>query len=189
MLSTCPSCLSQVNHPDHLFDVTCECGTHFSPFLNVDEKKDNSFSEYAESNAAFQDIVSFGEKVSADVDTPMEPIMQTIGTKETTAPPLSAPTADFPEGLTKGVVTGKEMLMTTGSELSGYAIQAHYTPLSVLTPLQAGQGSPLQVGFLNLWKMAEALGANGVIGLQAQVMPDGQNALLIAIPVRCSKVS
>lgn len=183
MLSTCPSCLSQVNHPDHLFDVTCECGAHFSPYLNIDDPKPNSFSEYAESNSAFKEIVQFGEKLGSDIDTPMEPSMDKIIEEKTPTPP-PMPAA---EG-TKSFGAAREMLISTTSELSGHVIQTHYMPVSLVVPFQATSSNPIQQGVLGLWKMAEGVGANGLVGLQTTITPDGQNLLLVGVPIRCSKV-
>ena len=38
MLSTCPSCLSQVQHQDHLSQVTCSCGVTFPTIMELAEQ-------------------------------------------------------------------------------------------------------------------------------------------------------
>jgi hypothetical protein len=196
MLSTCPSCLSQVSHADHLFDVTCECGTHFSPFLNVDSGIESSNSpeakpltefadttplnDFSESNEAFADIRNFGEALGSDNEPPVTPPPVA---KTEKAAAKTAKTAETP--LTAAPVLTSSFLITRGSMLQGYEIETYLSPVSLWSDLEPTDQNPMKPAFSTLWETATKAGANAVIDIHWSLSPDCTRVLISGTPVRC----
>lgn len=191
MLSTCPSCLAQVNHADHLFDVTCECGNHFSPFLNVENSggyeapPESKPQEFNESANAFQDIVNFGETLSAeDMDKPMEPLAMGAPAPETPKSQKTPP--PIPQGGAGGSFDG--VTLTSQDVLSDQQITNYFPPISTIQDLDTSLTNPMQPAFQALSAQAQNLGANAVVGLTIALTGDGTKVLLMGTPVRCVKI-
>lgn len=183
MLSTCPTCLAQVTHADHLFDVTCDCGAHFSPFLNVDNHESTDNSQFTESSNAFQEIVNFGEGLeSASLDTPVESAI--ISSPEIPEPTKETRIKEPPAPRTEG-----NLILVAGSTLSDYQIVEYFAPLSTLADLDTTNHNPMQNAFDTLTGLAQGLGATAIIGLQMTVTNDGAKVLLMGTPVRCVKIN
>lgn len=213
MLSTCPSCLAQVNHADHLFDVTCECGTHFSPFLNVENSggydlpgetgasaatsggtggggdlSNSNGSTYTESSTAFQEIVNFGENLGEDMNQPIQPMNVAPPATESS---LNTRVPASPTGDT-GTSTGSgssSRIMVTGTVLSDYQVTEYFSPVSALSELDASRANPMQGAFDALWSLAQKQGATAILGLSMQITQDGSKVLLMGTPVRCAKLN
>jgi hypothetical protein len=68
MLSTCPNCLNQINHPSEISQVKCtDCGTEFAAFLkvNLEEHTDEHSSPGAESPSFDSSPPSFDQSPPA----------------------------------------------------------------------------------------------------------------------------
>ncbi len=195
MLSTCPSCLSQISHKENESQVSCECGEKFSPFMRPDEwsteMEDVSIGapKFAESESAFQEIRDFGE----GLDTPttpkqapaqLEDSIDTMPMSEDLSPVSEKTTIARPIATT---LVGNA-LITTATEISGYQIDSYLLPISLLSPLTEGAESPLDDAFHKIWEKAQQLGANAIIDLKWKIFPDGTRVLMTATPVTCQKL-
>ncbi len=192
MLSTCPSCLSQVSHQESVSQVNCTCGEKFSPFMRTEEwsneMEDVSIGtpKYAESEAAFQDIRDFGDSLEGEkAAAPPAAILETVpdlgGLEPEMKEPVVAKTPFKPS------VSSGEVLMTANATLPNHRIENCHLPISVLVPLSEGSESPLDEAFQKIWEKAVQTGANGLIELKWRIFPDGSRVLLTATPVTCSK--
>lgn len=194
MLSTCPSCLSQISHKENESQVSCTCGEKFSPFLRPEEwsseMEDVSIGapKFAESESAFQEIRDFGEGLDSPVPvekTPapspsFDPIITTdeltpISEKTQVAAPITAGAAG-------------SALITTSTEIPGYQIENYLLPISLLSPLTEGAASPLDEAFQKIWERAQQLGANAIVDLKWKIFPDGTRVLITGTPVTCQKL-
>jgi len=213
MVSTCPSCKKQLEHEDYLFEVECNCGVRFNPFFDpnkeISETEDSfsapepepspptdavadnfDFSEpapapdFTESNAAFQDIVQFGEGLgdaeNAPTPTPTPPAMPS----DSAATPVAY--NEVPARANRGPIPG-ECWITTAERLEGFAIEAYLAPLSAVTPLNTEDREPLKKGFESLRQQSLESGGNGVIGVKWGFTPDGTHVLMTGNSVRCRK--
>ena len=180
MLSACPSCLTQVNHEDHLFQVQCEtCGNRFNPFLPSEESPgsetapvDNTFQE---SMAAFQEVRDFGETLGSGQPEikPPKPIAKEVQiSAPKVADTLTSPTTFL------GIVS-------SGDALQGYGISNYFRPISLLTSL-TDDADPLAEAVDLLMKRAHTTGANAVVGFRWAFTADGR-VLLSGIPVVAEK--
>ena len=197
VLSTCPNCLSQVLHEDHIIDVSCECGAHFSPFLSIDSNAEHSsphgatdeaagkpeFRDFTESEQVFADIRQFGETLedSAPVQSPVTSALQTQVSVPTTAKVIIHEPPN-PSG---------NLLMTSGDHLEGYQIDAIYQPLSTWSPVEINSEDPLKNAFETLWQKATQpqSHANAVVSVHWTFTPDGTRLLVSGTPVKCRKTT
>jgi hypothetical protein len=222
MLSTCPSCLTQILHEDGAEQINCDCGENFSPFLAVppvmemelnsplmavagkseavrpsleesiapENASDSPLSaNYAESEAAFAELRSFGESLDPlSPNIPMAPEPQTR--IEEPAQPGSAnlqivTSASSVQDNSSSM--GQPCAMTAGDSLSGYEIDSFLSPISVLSTLSGDPEDPLKQAHATLAQRAQTLGANGVVSVRWAFTPDGSRILLTGTPVKCRK--
>ncbi len=189
MLSTCPTCLTQVNHADHLMDVTCECGAHFSPYFNPENSggfQPQGTTSFAESTNAFKEIVQFGEGLDDAIDMPMQPQMATELPKKKAA--KAEPTEVAGEELQsfQPVFSDQSIIIVNSPHITGYNIEQYFSPVSVLCEIESGAGNVLQAGFQALTQLAQSLNASGIIGLEITAL-DSSKVLLTGTPVQCQK--
>lgn len=195
MLSTCPSCLSQVSHAENASQVSCQCGEKFSPFIRAEEwsneMEDVSIGtpKFAESEAAFQEIRDFGDSLEGTATKPPPPV--TFATEAPSIPQEESKSVEKPiiPQTQVGVALSDNILMTTASSFPDYQIQTYFLPISLLAMLPEGSDSPLDSAFQKLWEKTAQTGANALIDLKWKIFSDGTRVLLTAIPVSCTKVS
>lgn len=185
-----------VTHEDHLFEVQCECGTRFNPFLgdfpppdtepklmneNPAEMAMGQPANFQESSVVFQELRDFGESLvpgGASVAPTPAPIAVKTAAPRATAP-VSRPVVDS--------ALSQDCLMTAGDSLPGYEIQGFLPPLSVAADLDLNGSNPLKPAFELLWTQAKSSGANGVLALKWSLTPDASKVILSGTPVRCQK--
>lgn len=177
MRSTCPSCLSQVEHNHSDPQVTCtSCSEIFSPFITSSSSTendslipvDNAISDFSESSIAFKEIIAFGEQLD-----------QAAPEKKTSLPhPVSVKPVE--------IAPPSTFLMTTGDLGSHFKVCDWYPPLSRMVLLGMDE-SPLEKAFQDLRVAALALGANAIIGIRCSLAPDNKRALILGTPVRWEK--
>ena len=185
MLSTCPSCLAQINHEDHLFEIQCDtCGARFNPFLGLEQTPPPTAPEptvpgrFGESLATFQEVRDFGESLGLEGAPSARPTP-----KQTPAP--VPPSAAAVERTQSDIQAN---LVTSGDTLQGYQIESYYSPVSRIGALPSDPVDPLKELIKALFAQATAKGANGLIGFHWNPISDGR-VLLSAIPVRAQKLS
>lgn len=202
MLSTCPKCKKQIEHEDFMFEVHCECGTRFNPFMGLTEtpaetpavpEVSSSLGDaqtwqdplasvepennYQESNSVFAELKDFAE---GNLPTPTpSPSAPTFGSAPT-ASPYASP-GSRPAG------TASDAILTSGDGLPGYRIDAYLAPVSATSELDSADPNPMRRGFDALWSQAVAGGANGVVAMRWVLSPDGSRVVLSGTPVRCTK--
>ncbi len=189
MLSNCPQCKKQIEHEDFLFEVICDCGTRFNPFMGITdipgldgvtppaapEWKEPVVAtvDYSESQAVFNELKNYAEDGATPTST--APVQAPVAPTSTATAPRSAPS------------TSSDAIMTSGDGLPGYRIEAYLAPLSASAPLDVQQSNPLRAGFDALWAQAENSGANGIVAVRWVLSPDGSRVVLSGTPVQCSK--
>lgn len=211
MLSTCPSCLNQILHEDHRDSVVCECGENFSPFLTVSpimemnnsspliamgEKnpilqdlgiEEHRESEFAESEAAFAELRTFGETLNSTESLPDAPLT-----------PVAAPTENMnPNPVTSSAVPVASVVqnnslhlpITAGDQIVGYSIETFMSPISIWCAANTDSEDPLKTSYQLLAQRSENLGANGVVSVRWSFTPDGSRILLTGTPVKCVKLA
>ncbi|MBI4403091.1 MAG: hypothetical protein HY537_02960 [Deltaproteobacteria bacterium] len=195
MLSTCPNCLQQVSHEDHLFDVECACGTHFNPFNQPGDlpplettpppqpsTPTMAFSNFKESNDCFKELRDFGESLTERKSPAAVPPKKEL---KPSAPQMPAQSPSTPEFAFTGEATSTEpSLMTSAGILPGYRVEQILQPVSLWADI-GGSTDPLSGAFESLWLIAKNRGANGIIGLQWSL--SGNRVLVSGTAVRCSK--
>jgi hypothetical protein len=193
MISTCPSCLTQVSHEDHVFEVACVCGARFNPFATAEDlppmepSLDSDPEDFSESTSVFKEIVDFGENVSAvktqtAVVTPRKesPKSEMVIGDENEDIPL---TPNIPLESTSSV------LLTSGPKLEGYQVESYLGMLSVSAPMDFAQEEPLKELFNTLCAKAETMGANAVVSCTFWISSDGTRAVAAGSLLRCSRFS
>ena len=134
-------------------------------------------ANFTESSSVFQELREFGENLVGGVESPAAPIV--IPPEPSVAPRDS----------TLPNVNNEECLMTAGEQLPGFRIDAYLAPLSAASALNLAGGDPLRAAFDVIWAQAQALGANGVVGLRWAMTPDASKVLLSGTPVRVTKLA
>ncbi|MBY0369393.1 hypothetical protein K2X33_01825 [bacterium] len=177
MTSNCPQCKKAVEHEDYMFEVRCDCGSRFNPFMDAS----NTFEE---GQAALEEIAQFalGQQTSeapaaahaAAGGSPSEPPVAEV---------RSAPTAAF----TARTVSDSEPILTAGDSLPGYRIENYLAPVSTSADLDPNHNHPLKAGFDALWAQAVASGATGIVAMRWVLSPDGTRVVLSGTPVVCTK--
>jgi len=176
MRSSCPSCLSQIEHAQSESQVVCSsCGEIYSPFLTAQDSKsdevaqDSSPSDFRESALAFKEIIDFGQSIDqvskSAPETPSSPAKPTL-------PARSEEPTDF--------------ILCTGELGSAYRVTQWHPPLSRMVTL-GDDRNPLEKAFQELRETAQSQGANAIIGVRCSLSPDNRRALLLGTPVRCEK--
>lgn len=174
MRSTCPSCLSQIEHSNSDTQVSCSfCGETYSPFLAATDKQSLSeskdTSDFSESALAFKEIVDFGQNLDKSTPTPKA------------AEPQPAPrTLDAPSEMPTDII------LTTTDLGHEYRITHWYLPVTKMISLEEDR-SPLEKCFLGLKETAKELGATAIIGIRCSLAPDNKRALVMGTPVQCRK--
>jgi hypothetical protein len=196
MLSICPKCKKEIEHEDFLFEVHCDCGSRFNPFMNLEPAPtDVAHAEppsagagldaptwqdpmaeqpdFKESQSVFAELKDFAEGTMAEMAVPP---LNLDG-----PPPAASPSIPRAPGAPSDAV------LTSGDGLPGYRIDAYLAPVSAVAALNPADSNPLRPGFDALWSHAVAEGANGVVAVRWVLSPDGSRVILSGTPVRCSK--
>ncbi len=177
MQSTCPNCKKQIEHEDFLFEVACDCGSRFNPFMSA--SNDSTFDpvevpaiDYSESASVFSELKSFAE--------------QDGGLPETREAPVQTP--EFPSApkAPRPSVSG-QMILTAGDSIPGYLIESYLAPVSASVPLAAEQSNPLGPAFDALSEQASAVSASAIVAVRWVLSPTGTHVVLSGTPVICSK--
>jgi len=177
MRSTCPDCLSQVEHPHGEAQVICtSCGSTYSPFLAPGENSDFSENaglvDFSESTSAFQEIVDFGQTLDQSASPPK---------------PALAPVAAIPE--LKSVSVGQtpdSFILSTNDLGAQYEILHWFSPIARIVVLE-DDTDPLEKAMRGLQEAAQTHGANAITGIRCSLAPDNKRALLMGTPVKCQK--
>jgi hypothetical protein len=199
MLSTCPKCKKQIEHEDFMFEVHCDCGTRFNPFMGLTETPAETSapapsvpetptwqdplastepeSNYQESNSVFAELKDFAEgNLTAPSPSPSTPAFG------------QAPAApSYPTSTSRPAGSSGDAILTAGDGLPGYRIDAYLAPVSAAAELDSADPNPMRKGFDALWSQAVAGGANGVVAMRWVLSPDGTRVVLSGTPVRCTK--
>lgn len=172
MRSTCPSCLSQVEHPHSDLQVVCSsCGDTFSPFLAQTDINPPPQSDFSESASAFKEIIDFGQSM------------------QSTPAPVSPSIAPEPTARTESVAPlGNEAFIASTTDLSSDYRISQWLPVISRMVLLGDDPSPLQKGIHELTEVAQSTGANALIGIRCTLAPDNRRALLVGTPVRCERI-
>jgi hypothetical protein len=197
MLSTCPACKKQIEHEDFLFEVICDCGSRFNPFMNAADdplladlqpaaapewQEPPATTDFSESNAAFAELKEYAEGGLEEAPTSFE-------SPESEA----APKAPAPKAATRPVPTPAshantgDVVITAGDGLPGYRIENYFTPISASVPVTPTDANPLGPGFEALAAQAAATSATAVVAVRWVLSPDGTHAFLSGTPVYCVK--
>ncbi len=183
MLSTCPNCKKEIEHEDFLFEVQCQCGSRFNPFMSMSEEtpaevvatpvweNKDSTPDYSESQSVFSELKEFAETGAV---TPPP------------SPPNATAELDSLPGATNSV-EALDAILTAGDSLPGYQIDRYLPPVSAVAALDASEPNPLRPGFNALWSQALQCGANGIVAVRWVLSPDGTRVVLSGTPVHCSK--
>lgn len=200
MITPCPQCKKQVEHEDFLFEVICDCGARFNPFMNMNEvppldgvevaadpptwqEPPAAPTNFAESQAVFAELKDFAEGNIAEA----APVDLNTALGNAPAAAFAAPPTPLRERPPAVPIAGdSEAILTSGDSLPGYRIDSYLPPISAVTEL-APTPNPLRKGFDALWEEALALGANGVVAVRWVLSPDGSRVVLSGTPVRCAK--
>jgi len=179
MRSTCPNCLSQVEHPHGEASVLCtSCGATYSPFLNPQEGagavEATPGLDFSESALAFKEIVDFGQEV--------EPAEAAPKTKVPQPAAVSAPLHLTPESSQPS----ETIILTTQDLGPSYQVTQWFRPIVRMVSL-GDEDSPLEQAFQDFHESALKLGANAVTGIRCSLAPDNKRALLMGTPVKCEK--
>lgn len=175
MRSSCPSCLSQIEHSHSENQIVCtSCGEIYSPFVAAQDSSnlETAPSDFSESVLAFKEIVDFGQSMNQGVAAEVKAVGKpTLNPSMASISKSEAPT-DF--------------ILSTSQLGESYRVIQWHSPLSRMVLLGDDQ-HPLEKAFQELKEGALSLGANAVIGLQCSLSPDNKRALIIGTPVRCEK--
>lgn len=177
MRSTCPSCLSQVEHSHSDNQVVCaSCGESFSPFLARNDVASTEVSppmetEFSESTLAFKEIIDFGQAVNQEVVKGPAPSNRSVS--EST--------------VSSSFQTEETFICSTTALSPEYRITQWLPPVSKMVVV-GEDPSPLQKGIQELTESARSVGANALLGIRCTLAPDNKRALLLGTPVRCEKV-
>lgn len=184
-----------ISHEDFLFEVQCECGARFNPFMglesadNVLDTGDSGPDSFKESKSAFEDIQNFGETMQESIPEPKagadaggmqdlsDPSSQSagMGVPEMDGTPVSASDGGF--------------VFSSAPHLDGYRTEAYLMPVSVQANIDSSAQDPLKEAFLLLKKRAEAQGANAIVGFQWKVASDGTRVFVSGLPLKVKRSS
>jgi hypothetical protein len=177
MRSSCPSCLSQIEHAQSETQIVCSsCGEIYSPFLTAQDSKSHelaqepSASDFTESALAFKEIIDFG--------TSIDQVSKSV--PETNPLPSTKPS------LSNRTEEPTDFILSTAELGSAFRITQWHPPLSRMVSLGDDQ-NPLERGFHELKEIAQSQGANAVVGIRCSLSPDNRRALILGTPVRCEK--
>lgn len=173
MLSSCPNCLTQVEHPDSEMRVSCpSCQESFSPFLTAGDAEGNDF---AESTAAFKEIIDFGESTyggKAPEKSESAPVNAEPSLSKNPVP-VASPVA----------ANDGSFLLAASPVIPGNRISQVFPPISAWADLDAE--NPLAAGMQSLQLLAQGLGANALIDFRFSPLADGSRAVFFAVPAIC----
>ena len=174
MVSTCPSCLSQIDHEDHLFEVSCDCGTRFNPFITFSDTEEKEpqplkHGRFDESDKAFEEIQSFGKSMAIELNEPAPKTPAPVPAASPSRGPVPAPTA---------ILT-----ITAADSLPTKTIKTYLPPLSVWAGFDSTEPNPLWPAFEKLGAQAAASGAHAVLSVRWQLTHDSAHILVTGSPV------
>lgn len=202
MTTTCPKCKKPIEHEDYMFEVLCDCGARFNPFMNLEDSPPGdlqplesavasawqtspSIGQFSESQALFNELQEFAEGTLVGGSPEHQAAAAApAGTGEKPTP-VPTPVSDAPAA--KPTPSGTPPIMTAGDSLPGYRVEAYLPPISAVTPLDSKDTNPMHRGFELLWSQALQCGASGVVAVRWVLSPDGTQVVLSGTPVRCSK--
>jgi len=176
MLSTCPSCLNQIHHEDHLFEIICECGTRFQPFLTnteaIAEPEPALGATSYESAEIFAEIRQFGE-------TLIEPEVS----------PSSKAAVPTSQDSQSNDLNSNSIAITSTEHLPSHVIEALMGPVSVLVNFTADDQDPIRNALPALTQRCKTLGGNGIVGLRMTPSADPSKLLVWGTVVVSKKVT
>ena len=144
----------------------------------VENVKPNA--HYDEGDALFSELKEFGETQGSLEQMSVEALSHLNVAERSAEVPLSSPPP-------LEVVT-EDYRMTPSAEVSGYRILRYFPPLSLMGELEEGE-DPLRIHFDKLWALAQAKGANAVVGLSWSISQNFTKVLIVGTPVRCEKAN
>jgi hypothetical protein len=188
MVSTCPHCQRKVTHEDHLFEVSCQCGSSFNPFATSGDLPPMEPSldaipsdpdDFAESSSVFNELVNFGEQLETIPDSLEAPAL--------VPKPLAHETKSAPTAKAAASLAGGQITLVASHGLEGYKIETQLGLVSVSSSVDIDGDDPFGPLFSGVSAKAEALGGNAVVSLQWWLAPDGNRAVATGSVVRCAK--
>jgi uncharacterized protein YbjQ (UPF0145 family) len=179
MQSTCPNCKKQIEHEDFLFEVACDCGSRFNPFMNASddaafEPVEAPATDYSESASVFSELKNFAEQDGVLPEIPSAQVEEAPSTlpRQPPRPPVSG-----------------QLILTAGDSIPGYQIESYLAPVSASVPLAAHESNPLGPAFDALSEQASAVSASGIVAVRWVLSPTGTHVVLSGTPVICSKAA
>ena len=194
MTSNCPACQTPIEHEEFLFEVQCQCGSRFNPFDTppggdgetpaLDPAPSGGPSEnYSESSAVFQELRDFGESLGNVTEGAPSTL---AGTSLAAEIPPPSPTPPRKTGASEKPAS---VFFTSAQILPGYELVNFLAPLSAWGRLEADSPNPLQSAYDALAEQAQALGANAVVEIRWNTLPDGSKVIVSGSAVRLSKTT
>ncbi|MFM8269747.1 MAG: hypothetical protein ACKN9V_06110 [Pseudomonadota bacterium] len=177
MRSSCPHCLSQIEHAHSDSQVVCaSCGEIFSPFLTAQDSAQGepAPSDFSESALAFKEIIDFGQSLNSSNTPENKQEIRSMSGSVSKAP-SSAPS----ESVT-------DFILSTVDLGSNYRVTQWCLPLSRMVVL-GDDYHPLEKAFQDLKEDAQKLGANAIVGIRCTLSPDNKRALILGTPIRCER--
>jgi hypothetical protein len=168
MKSVCPNCKKQLEHEDHLFEIQCQCGHRFNPFVNFSTQTESE-SQFSESAAAFSDIRNFGETLVENAsEVPLSQIAEQTRSKKVTVPLFNADFIFYAQAPNQNLES--------------------MSPISLTVDINMEDPDPLDRGWTALKEKAMSLGANGIIPFPFHLL-SSKKALFSGIPVKINPIS
>ncbi len=216
MLSTCPSCLNQVLHDDHIKEIRCtECGTVFPTVMHNGEQDDTAenFEIEKPKNEPINDLftASKNDKNSEKKDAEdnfeesklaFEEICNFGRNLESDEKPVEKKSEpldekkvaenffEFQQEKNKTATQtepNETRLITNGDFLQDFVIESYIDTVSSLSVLKETLEAPLSEAFDAIWNQAKAKGANGIISLRINLFGSPTKVLLTGTAIRYSK--
>lgn len=200
MVTNCPKCHKPNEHEDFMFEVLCECGSRFNPFMSVHEEPAADEPPSAapieapaapawqelEPEANFSESQSVLDEIREFAETGNDRVALSVNSSVPLAP-SAAPAPTRSAAPRPPAAGGEETIMTSGDGLPGYRIESYLSPVSAAAELDAADPNPMRKGFDALWDQARQAGGNGMVGVRWVLSPDGSRVILSGTPVHCLK--
>lgn len=182
--STCPNCKKKNEHEDYLFEVACTCGSRYNPFMALEETPAASAPattepQFAEANAAFADIRSFGDDNVSQAAVPAaEP---EAGFTDLSAPP---PEGSAPPTVPIASAPSVSRSSAGGATLAAGPAMEPLPPVSASVDFDGNLPNPLEPLVQQLWEKASGAGGSACTEVRWAFSPDGQKIVGSCVPVR-----
>ncbi len=202
MDSVCPKCKKNISHEDFLFEVQCECGARFNPFMGLEgtaspeeeapaapapaePKLEMELDDFKESTNAFKEIQDFGEQMPIAGNAPPASSSTSSAAPSYESSGLGMPENDAPSSSGPAIsASAGGFVFSSAPQLDGYVTESYLLPVSAQATIDSNAQDPLKEAFLLLKKRAESQGANAIASFQWKVAPDGNRVFVSGLPLK-----